>query len=144
LLVNLALRQGNGATLNLEGWLVGIGVLLLPFMARGVGGGDVKLLAAIGAWNGPGFVIQCLSWAALALLVIRGQLIGTLRTGLARVAYIVAMAIALLVPPLANVAQSRLGALTRGDGVAAGLRLAISFGPALAVGGLVALAVAHL
>src|SRR5579859_4678575 len=65
-LVNLALRHGPGAGSSAEGWLAGIGILLLPFIARGVGGGDVKLLAAVGAWTGPGYVVQCLFWAALA------------------------------------------------------------------------------
>ena len=35
------------------GWLVGALVFVVPFALRGLGGGDVKLLAALGAWLGP-------------------------------------------------------------------------------------------
>jgi prepilin peptidase CpaA len=35
------------------GLLVGLGLLILPFAIGAIGGGDVKLLAAIGAWVGP-------------------------------------------------------------------------------------------
>ncbi len=42
-----ALGQG------LLGWVLGALVFLLPFALGGLGGGDVKLLAALGAWLGP-------------------------------------------------------------------------------------------
>jgi prepilin peptidase CpaA len=35
------------------GWIVGAGVFFIPFALGGIGGGDVKLLAALGAWLGP-------------------------------------------------------------------------------------------
>ena len=35
------------------GWLVGAAVFFLPFALGGLGAGDVKLLAALGAWLGP-------------------------------------------------------------------------------------------
>ena len=35
------------------GWLVGAVIFFLPFALGGLGGGDVKLLAALGAWLGP-------------------------------------------------------------------------------------------
>lgn len=37
---------------SLLGWLVGLGLLILPFLVGGMGAGDVKFLAAIGAWAG--------------------------------------------------------------------------------------------
>jgi prepilin peptidase CpaA len=43
------------------GWLVGAVVFILPFALGGLGGGDVKLLAALGAWLGPGDAL----WLAL-------------------------------------------------------------------------------
>ena len=39
--------------LGVAGLAVGLAVLLPAFAARWVGGGDVKLLAALGAWLGP-------------------------------------------------------------------------------------------
>lgn len=43
------------------GWLVGVVVFFLPFALGGLGGGDVKLLGALGAWLGPGDAL----WLAL-------------------------------------------------------------------------------
>ena len=42
----------SGLSSGLLGALLGFGVLFLPFLARGIGGGDVKLMAAVGAWIG--------------------------------------------------------------------------------------------
>ena len=39
------------------GWLVGAVIFILPFALGGLGGGDVKLLAALGAWLGPADVV---------------------------------------------------------------------------------------
>jgi len=39
------------------GWLAGGLIFILPFAVRGLGGGDVKLLAALGAWLGPADVV---------------------------------------------------------------------------------------
>ena len=43
------------------GWFVGAIIFLIPFALRGLGGGDLKLLAALGAWIGP----QDALWLAL-------------------------------------------------------------------------------
>ena len=43
------------------GWLAGALVFIVPFALGGLGGGDVKLLAALGAWIGP---VEAL-WLAL-------------------------------------------------------------------------------
>src|SRR6185436_3487459 len=40
---------GNSAL----GWLIGGMAFIVPFALGGLGGGDIKLLAAIGAWLGP-------------------------------------------------------------------------------------------
>jgi len=40
------------------GFLLGITLLYLPFALGGIGGGDVKLMAAIGACVGPALLIQ--------------------------------------------------------------------------------------
>jgi prepilin peptidase CpaA len=52
---------GDTVTTAVLGWVVGAGVFFIPFALGGLGGGDVKLLAALGAWLGPAGII----WAAL-------------------------------------------------------------------------------
>jgi prepilin peptidase CpaA len=55
-----------GALAATGGWLVGT-LLFLPFFAlRGMGGGDVKLLAGLGAWLGPGDTLWLAAYSALA------------------------------------------------------------------------------
>jgi prepilin peptidase CpaA len=48
------------------GWLVGALVFIVPFALGGMGGGDVKLLAALGAWIGPSDAIWLALYSAIA------------------------------------------------------------------------------
>jgi prepilin peptidase CpaA len=43
----------GGAADAAAGWLVGFALLVVPYALGGMGAGDVKLLAALGAWLGP-------------------------------------------------------------------------------------------
>jgi prepilin peptidase CpaA len=52
------------------GWLVGVAFFLPIFALGGMGAGDVKLLAALGAWLGPGQTV----WLALFSLIAGGVL----------------------------------------------------------------------
>jgi prepilin peptidase CpaA len=70
------------------GWLLGAVVFIVPFALRGLGGGDVKLLAALGAWIGPADVLWLALYTGaaggvLALLVAAGH--GYLRRALQNV-----------------------------------------------------------
>jgi prepilin peptidase CpaA len=47
----------NGFAAGTLGWLVGAAFFFLPFALGGLGAGDVKLMAALGAWLGPSEVI---------------------------------------------------------------------------------------
>ena len=47
----------GGLLFSSLGFLVGLGLLLIPFVMGGIGAGDVKLLAAVGAWKGTLFVL---------------------------------------------------------------------------------------
>ncbi|MBU8908042.1 A24 family peptidase [Desertibacillus haloalkaliphilus] len=71
----------SGLLFSGGGFLVGGLLLFIPFALGGVGGGDVKLLAAIGALKGTGFVFStflftCLAGGliALSLLIKNRQL----------------------------------------------------------------------
>ncbi|MEC1523504.1 prepilin peptidase [Neobacillus niacini] len=48
-----------------KGFLVGFSLLLIPFMMGGIGAGDVKLLAAVGAIKGVNFVFYNFIFAAI-------------------------------------------------------------------------------
>jgi prepilin peptidase CpaA len=48
------------------GWALGVAVWLPLFLLRGLGGGDIKLLAALGAWIGPALAIWLALYAAVA------------------------------------------------------------------------------
>lgn len=66
---------GWGLGVSLAGFAVGFGLLLLPWLFGGGGMGDVKLLAALGAWLGPmlmlvAFALSILTAALLALSVL--------------------------------------------------------------------------
>jgi prepilin peptidase CpaA len=57
------------------GILVGLGVLIVPWVIGGMGAGDVKLMAAIGAWFGPwmtlvAFCVGAIIGGAMAVAII--------------------------------------------------------------------------
>ena len=54
----------SGLSAALLGMLVGFGVLILPWMMHGMGAGDVKLMAAIGAWFGPWMTLAAFALGA--------------------------------------------------------------------------------
>ena len=71
----------DGLFLSASGWAVGVAVFLLPFALGGMGAGDVKLVAALGAWLGPMDALWLGMYSAVAggaaavvLAVARGYL----------------------------------------------------------------------
>jgi hypothetical protein len=48
------------------GWFIGALAFIVPFALGGLGGGDVKLLAAIGAWLGPAGAFWVALYAGVA------------------------------------------------------------------------------
>jgi prepilin peptidase CpaA len=64
--------SGWGAGVSLAGFALGFALLFLPWLLGGSGMGDVKLLAALGAWLGPLYLLVAfgLSMAAGSLLAI--------------------------------------------------------------------------
>ena len=71
---------GLGMLAGLAGFAVGFSLLLLPGLLGGGGMGDVKLLAALGAWLGPilmliAFAVSIVCAALLAMaIVVNGAL----------------------------------------------------------------------
>ena len=101
------------------GWLLAVGLMLLPFAMGATGAGDVKLLAAIGALKGPEFVFQVALYGSLAggvlalIYLVKERRVGS---------------------TLRYIAYGWLGAL-RSNGPKAG---AIPYAPAIAAGALLA------
>lgn len=51
---------------SLQGLILGIALLVIPFTMGGIGAGDVKLLGIIGALKGPDFVLKAFLASAIA------------------------------------------------------------------------------
>ena len=73
-----AAPSGLGLGPAAAGLGIGFGLLLIPWLLGGAGMGDVKLLAALGAWLGPrwlltAFVLSLLIASAMALAALLGH-----------------------------------------------------------------------
>lgn len=53
LVYHLWTAGAHGLGASAAGWAIGVGLFLPMFLLRGMGGGDVKLLGAVGSWLGP-------------------------------------------------------------------------------------------
>lgn len=81
----------DGLTFSLVGSAVGLGTLIVPYALKGMGAGDVKLMAAVGAWVGYKATLHAFLWIAVcggvmgAYSIIRsGEVAARIRvTGLA-------------------------------------------------------------
>jgi prepilin peptidase CpaA len=62
----LAIDGWSGLGWAASGWALGVAIWLPLFLLRGLGGGDIKLIAALGAWVGPGLAIWLALYAGLA------------------------------------------------------------------------------
>lgn len=66
LLVHLADRGLDGALFGLGGLFAGLGILAIPYLLGGMGAGDVKLMAAVGAFTGAAGAFYSFLYTALA------------------------------------------------------------------------------
>jgi prepilin peptidase CpaA len=66
LAVQFALEGWHGLALAAAGWALGLGLFVPVFALGGMGAGDVKLLAAFGAWLGPLGVLWTALYGAIA------------------------------------------------------------------------------
>ncbi|KPK77202.1 MAG: hypothetical protein AMJ89_02885 [candidate division Zixibacteria bacterium SM23_73] len=85
-LLNFLGNSWNGLIFAFFGLLVGIGLLMLPYLLGGMGGGDVKLMGALGALLGGYSILNIFLYATLvgggiAILVVMANksLIETLK-----------------------------------------------------------------
>jgi prepilin peptidase CpaA len=63
---NLILHGWSGLLGGVLGLLVGFAFLVLPYIWGGMGAGDVKALAALGAWLGPGETVYLFCYMGIA------------------------------------------------------------------------------
>ena len=59
-------RGLDGLAFSAAGLALGLAVLLVPYLMRVMGGGDVKLMAAVGAWLGANEVLAAFLFTCLA------------------------------------------------------------------------------
>ena len=143
----LATRGPAGAGDSLLGWVLACLLLFLPFALHGMGAGDVKFLAAVGALRGASFVLYSFIFMALVggvmalvLLARRGALLPLLRGAwLALRGLVLYRALPPLVVLLPRPALGEAGGLAGGQGKMATL----PYGVAIAAGGLLALALGY-
>lgn len=66
LVFHLATHGVSGLETAAGGWAVGAAFFMLPYALGGLGAGDVKLVAALGAWIGPMEALWLCAYTAMA------------------------------------------------------------------------------
>jgi prepilin peptidase CpaA len=133
-LITSALAGGlKGFFFSAGGLLLGLGILLIPFALGGIGGGDVKLLGAVGALQGAHFLFRAalagaLCGGALALLYLLAG--GQLQRSLYRIC-------SLIMLPAGSFYIPALKACGEAEGKGGG-QVTIPYGAAIALGTLAA------
>jgi prepilin peptidase CpaA len=88
LVFHMVAPMGHGFREAFAGWFVGAAMMFFPFALGGLGAGDVKLVAALGAWLGPMNAVWLAVYAAIAggvLSVVVAMCHGYLKQALANV-----------------------------------------------------------
>ena len=70
LLYNTFMPSGLGILSSLGGFAIGFLLLIIPWIVGGGGMGDVKLLAALGAWLGPKMLLIAFSISAVLAAIL--------------------------------------------------------------------------
>ena len=73
LVYHLATGGISGLGFGLGGFVVGFGVLLVLWLVGGGGGGDVKLMGAVGAWLGPVPTIMIFIGSVAFAILVHGS-----------------------------------------------------------------------
>lgn len=118
---------GIGALAAGQGFVLGAGVMLIPFVAGAVGGGDVKFVAVAGAWLGPRVGLNALLlgtglglFAALGAAAAAGRFGDALRAT-ARLVWLAAAGLSLTQLPSSNQAASQIAPIPYAAPLAAGV-----------------------
>jgi len=88
-LAHAVLADGRAGAAGAIGWLVGVALFLPVFALGGMGGGDVKLLGALGAWLGVPDVFWLAVYTSMAggvlalVTALRSRYLGTLLRNIA-------------------------------------------------------------
>ena len=77
-ILNTFLGEWNGLWFSLKGLGLAFAIYFVLHLLRGMGAGDVKLMAAVGSVAGPGgwiwiFILTCLTGAVAGLLVVAAK-----------------------------------------------------------------------
>lgn len=70
LILNIVMNGLNGLIFSFYGFLMGLGVFIIPFTLRLMGAGDVKLMASIGVLKGWKFTALSTLSAAIAGIIV--------------------------------------------------------------------------
>lgn len=55
----------DGLIFSAGGMFLGAGLLIIPYLSGGMGGGDVKFMAAAGAVGGPAFILEAFIYSSV-------------------------------------------------------------------------------
>lgn len=132
----------QGFVFSFTGFLVGMLVFIIPFMLGGMGGGDVKLMGAVGALKGVEFILYTTFFTALAggliaviFLIINKRLLRFLLNIFSRIAVPILTALYLRTGlEFLNKAAGFFSSLLEIQDTAG--RLAFPYGVAIAIGAL--------
>lgn len=87
ILIHSVTEGWSGVSFSLGGFGVGLLLLLIPYLLGGMGAGDVKLLALIGAFKGTMFVLATAVYMALlggliaiAILLVKRGVLNSIRS----------------------------------------------------------------
>jgi prepilin peptidase CpaA len=114
-LLNAVYFGGPGLLISLAGLVLVVVLLLAPFALGGIGGGDVKMMGAVGAMLGPRLALVALVIGALAggvIMLAHLAMRGRLREILGSMGGMVAAAIATRSMSPLRVSASDPGAIT--------------------------------
>jgi prepilin peptidase CpaA len=85
--------HGHGLLYGVYGLVVGFALLIVPWMMHGMGAGDVKLMAAIGAWFGPWMTFVSFATGGVlggliaGVMIVRARKTAEAMTNLATIRY---------------------------------------------------------